>query len=82
MGLVLSIDTKYSPKVDVYKLDSGETATYKLQKTLYQKIPFDSGAVIKFYAEEKPKSRKIDGKWEKLSETEPWINNYIVKNEL
>ena len=81
-GLVLSIDTKYSPKLSVYMLATGETITYKLQKMLYQKKPFDSGAVIRFYAEERQKSRKVDGKWEKIDEYEPWITNYLIKENL
>lgn len=81
-GLVLSVDTKYSPKITVYMLGTGETVTYKLQKALYQKKPFDSGVIIRFYAEERQKSRKVDGQWVKLEETEPWITNYIVKENL
>ena len=81
-GLVISVDTKYSPKITVYMLATGETVTYKLQKMLYQKKPFDSGVIIKFYAEERQKSRKVDGQWVKLDEYEPWITNYIVKSNL
>ena len=62
--------------------DSGESVTYKLQKVLYQKNPFDENTIIKFYAEDRPKSKKVDGKWVKLEETEPWITNYIVKSDL
>ena len=78
-GFVLGIDTKYSPKISVYRLDSGEMITYKLAKAAYQKNPFDKGNIIKFYSEDRPKSRKVDGEWVKLSETEPWITNYIIK---
>lgn len=79
-GLVLSLDTKYSPKVSVYRLDTGETVTYKLQKAAYQRNPFDKGNIIQFYAEERQKSKKVDDKWVKLSETESWITSYIIKN--
>ena len=81
-GLVLSVDTKYSPKITVYMLSTGETITYKLQKVLYQKKPFDSGTFIKFYAEERQKSRKVDGQWVKLDDTEMWITNYLIKENL
>ena len=81
-GLVVAVDVKYSPKVTVYMFDSGESVTYKLQKVLYQKNPFDENTIIKFYAEDRPKSKKVDGKWVKLEETEPWITNYIVKSDL
>lgn len=82
MGLILSVDVKYSPKIVVYLLDTGETITYKLQKALYQKNPFDCNSIIKFYAEDRQKSRKVDNKWVKLDETEPWITNYIIKSDL
>ena len=78
-GFVLNVDTKYSPKISVYRLDTGMTTVYKLSKPAYQKNPFDKGHIIKFYSEDRPKSRKIDGEWVKLSETEPWITNYIIK---
>lgn len=78
-GLVLSIDSKYSPRVDVYMLDSGEVATYKVAKAMYQKNPFDINSIIKFYSEERPKSKKVDGEWVKLPEKENWITNYIIK---
>jgi hypothetical protein len=78
-GLVLSIDSKYSPRVDVYMLDSGEIITYKVAKTLYQRNPFDVNSIIKFYSEDRHKSKYVNGHYEKLSETEPWITSYIIK---
>ena len=79
-GLVLSIDSKYSPKINIYMLDSGEIVTYKLAKTLYQKNPFNANSIIKFYSEERPKSKKVNNEWVKLLEKELWITNYIIKN--
>ena len=80
-GLVVDINSKYSPKITVYKLDTSETVTYKLQKALYQKNPFDKGQVIKFFAENRPKSKLVDGKWIKdPTQSEPWITNYLVKD--
>jgi DNA polymerase III alpha subunit len=78
-GFVLNVDTKYSPKITVYRLDTGETTVYKLQKAAYQNNAFDKGHILKFYSEERQKSRKVDDKWVKLQETEPWITNYIIK---
>lgn len=79
-GFVLDVNTKYSPKISVYRLDTGETITYKLAKAAYQKNPFDKGQIIKFYSEERQKSKKVDDRWVKLPETESWITNYIIKN--
>lgn len=81
-GFVTNVDVKYSPKITMYLLDSGETVTYKLSKAAYQRNPFDAGMFIKFFSEERPKSRKVDGEWVKLDEREKWITNYLVKSDL
>lgn len=79
-GFVLDVNTKYSPKITVYHLDTGNTVVYKLSKVAYQKNPFDIGNIIKFYSQDKPKSKLVDGEWLKTSETEKWISNYIIKH--
>jgi hypothetical protein len=82
-GLVLNIDTKYSPKITMYLLDQGTTVTYKVSKKSYQNIPFEKGDVLKFYSEERPKSKKVDGEWVKdPTVTEPWLTNYLVDHNL
>lgn len=81
-AFVLDVNTKYSPKITVYHLDTGTTAVYKLAKQAYQKQPFDKGNIIKFYTQEKPKSKLVDGEWIKTSEMESWISNYIVVQTL
>jgi DNA polymerase III alpha subunit len=82
-GLVLNVDTKYSPKITVYMLATGETVVYKLAKAAYQRNPFDKGQVIRFYSEERPKSKLVDGVWVKDNNNlEPWITNYLVQSEL
>lgn len=81
-GLVTDVNTKYSPKITVYMLDTGESATYKLPKAAYQKNPFDKGAIIRFNSEMRNKSKKINDEWVKLDEKEPWITNYIIKYDL
>ena len=81
-GYVLNVDCKYSPKISVYRLDTGDTVTYKLQKKLYQKNPFDQGAIIYFYSELRNKSKLVDGQWQKIDEKELWISNYLVKYDL
>lgn len=81
-GLVLDVDSRYSPKISLYLLDKGETVTYKLQKSAYQKNPFDKGTILRFYTEERNKSRKTENGWEKLPDKETWLTNYIVKSNL
>ena len=79
-GYVLNIDTKYSPKITLYKLDTGETIVYKLSKKDFSSAPVCNGDIIKYTTEKKNKSRLVDGKWQKsLEEFEEWIKTYIVK---
>lgn len=83
IGFVLDVNTKYSPKISVYRLDTGETAVYKLQKAAYQRNPFDKHSFIQFNSEMRNKSRKgEDGRWEKLNELEPWICGYIIRQDI
>ena len=80
-GLVLDVNTKYSPKISVYMLATGETVVYKLAKAAYQRNPFDKGQVIRFYSEERPRSKLVDGVWVKDSTNmEPWITNYLIQD--
>lgn len=83
VGLVLDINTKWTPRLQVYMLDSGETITVKLSKAMYQKQPFDKGAVLKIYTEDKPRSVLVNGEWQKdYSKQEKWISNYTIKQDL
>lgn len=81
-GLVLDVNTKYSPKITVYQLATGETVVYKISKMAYQKNPFDKGQVIRFYSEMRNKSKLVDGTWVKTDDKEPWITNYLIHDSL
>lgn len=76
-GYVLNIDTKYSPKITVYHLDTGNTVTYKMPKKSYENRPFSKGDFLRFHTEQRQKSRKTDSGWEKINDWELWITNYI-----
>ena len=79
-GYVLDIDTKYSPRIKMYRLDTGETATYKLAKKDYNNNPISNHDLLKFTFERRNKSRLVDGKWQKcLEEFEDWIKTYVIK---
>ena len=81
-GYVLNIDTKYSPKITIYHLDTGNTVTYKMPKKSYENRPFSKGDFLQFHTEERQKSRKTENGWEKLNEFEKWISNYIIKTNI
>lgn len=79
-GYVFSIDKKYSPKIEMYLLDTGEMVTYKLSKKDYAEHPFTEHSILRFTTDKRNKSRLIEGKWVKqLDEFEWWINNYVVQ---
>jgi DNA polymerase-3 subunit alpha len=80
-GFVLGINTKYTPRVQLYMLDTGKIITVKVSKQVYQKQPFDIGNIIRFITEDRPRNVLIDGKWTKdYSQTETWISKYIIKH--
>ena len=79
-GYVLQIDIKYSPRIKIYRLDTGETVTYKLAKKDYNNNPISNHDLLKFTFERRNKSRLVDGKWQKcLEEFEDWIKTYVIK---
>lgn len=79
-GFVLDLNTKYSPRASIYMLSDGSTITAKVSKSLYQKNAFDKGQILKFYTEERYKSKKGEnGEWIKTNEKELWITSYIIK---
>ena len=78
IGFVIDVNTKYSPKITMYMLATGETIVYKLPKKLYENNPFGKNNILKFNSEKRNKSRKTENGWEKLPETEPWITAYII----
>jgi hypothetical protein len=82
-GLVLDVNCKYSPKITLYQLSTGDTTVYKLAKAAYQRNPFDKGQVIRFYSEMRNKSKLVDGTWVKdPTQQEPWITNYMIQTDL
>lgn len=79
VGYVLDVNTKYSPKITVYAIDTGTTEVYKMPKKSYEKQPFNKGYLISFHYEQRPKSKLVDGQWQKdYSVMEKWITNYIL----
>ena len=79
VGYVLDVNTKYSPKILVYAIDTATTEVYKMPKKSYEKQPFNKGCLINFNWEQRPKSQLVDGQWQKdYSVMEKWITNYLV----
>ena len=85
MAAVLSVDTKYSPKLKMYSLKNGTTLDCKIDKRTFNKMPLSNGDIVRIMGtKKKPKSRKnADGKWEDVPDTsELWITKYIKTQNL
>ena len=82
IGYVSEIDTKYSPKLLVYMLNSGVEKQFKVQKQLMKKCGIiEKGMIIKIQGwENKRKSRFNPNTqdYEKLDEMEQWITQYSL----
>lgn len=79
MAAVISIDTKYSPKVKMYSLKNGTTLDCKIDKRTFSRNPIDTGDIVTIYGtKRKPKVHKnAEGEWETVPDTnELWITNY------
>ena len=79
-AVVMNVDCKYTPKLTLYRLDTGTTMTAKLKKASYEKNPLPTGAIIKFYTETKPGWKKDEnGQWQQdFSRNDVWITNYAI----
>ena len=80
-GYVFDLDTKYSPRIKLYKLDTGEMIDIKMSKKDYNTVPINKGDIIKYTAQERNKRKLVNGKWQKLlEEFELWITSYCVRD--
>ena len=77
--LVLDTETKYSPKVYLYCINSGNTQWVKISKDIFKKNKLEVGDLVylsKTY--KKPKSRKTNDGYEKVEGFDLWSNEYYV----
>lgn len=77
-GFILDIDTKYSPKLSVYCLDTGNTVVVKQSKKDYTNSGLKPKQIIKFISEPRPKRKLVDGHWIESDETEPWLKAFNI----
>ncbi len=76
---VTDINTKYSPKISLYNVGTGEEKVVKIEKRKYQLAPFDKDVCLRATFETKNKCKKDEnGDWVKLEEKEEWIKYYSV----
>ena len=78
---VLDLDTKYSPKLTCYLLETGETLTIKMTKSMYNsdlENVIKPGHIIYGTIEHKYKRKKVGDEWIESDETEPWFKTYRI----
>lgn len=77
--LVLDIDTKYSPKLTIFAIWSGEQRIVKVSKRDFQSNPLTKGDTIRLTIEQRPKTKLVDGQWVKdESIKEDWLKYYSI----
>ena len=78
--IILSVDTKYTPKLRAYSPISGNTETVKIAKKDFKKQPLEVGSAILVYNiyEKHKKTKDKDGKWIELEDVEFWIDDYEI----
>ncbi len=85
MAVVMNIDTKYSPKLQLYSLKNGNMVDVKIDKRTFAKTRLSKMDVVRIISNTiKPKSRRLEsGGYEAIPGTkEIWLTNYKVINEL
>ena len=76
---VLDIDTKYSPKLTCYSLETGENVVIKMTKGQYYADPENiimQKNIIQATISPKNKRKKVGNDWIELEEIEYWVNKY------
>lgn len=84
LAVILDADFKYSPKVRLYLLSTGQQITAKIAKKTYTNNPFQNGDVLSINTEQRPKWKKDEnGGWVQDASLgyDTWITRYsIVEN--
>lgn len=78
---VLSLDTKFSPRIQAYCLNNGKQASLKVQNKIYENKPFIGGDILFCKTlEKKPQVRFVDGNFVEDLEAEEqwWISSYDI----
>lgn len=86
MAAVISVDTKYSPRLKMYSLKNGTTLDCKIGKKSFNKEKLAIGDIVRINGtKQKPKVRKNEetGEWEPIPGTnELWITTYHKLSDL
>ena len=74
------IDLKYTPRVEMYCLASGNTQWVKISKRIWKNNKLQKGDLVNLCeVHKKHKKKNVEGKWIELDDFELWTDEYFVK---
>ena len=79
MAAVLSVDTKFAPKLKMYSLKNGTVIDCKIDKRSFAKNKLQSGDIVRIHGQrKKPKLKRLEnGQYEPIPGVdELWITGY------
>lgn len=84
MLFIMSVDTKYSPRVEAYSLAKGNIITLKIKKTTFNKDKISQGDIIRIDGfERKNKLKFKDGDYVPVpNEYDWWAKKYVKVNDI
>ena len=85
LAVVMSEDFKYSPKIGIYMLATGQQITVKISKKNYTQNPFMLGDVLSVTTENRPKWKKDEnGEWVQDMSLgyDTWITRYSIAENI
>lgn len=80
-AVILDINTKYTPKLSLYRLYDGQTISVKLKKKDYESNPVASGMIIDYRTTKKPAWKKDENdNWvQDYSREDVWLASYTIE---
>ena len=78
--VVTDIDLKYTPRVEMYCLGSGNTQWVKISKRIWKNNKLQKGDLVNLCKiHKKHKRKKVGDTWVELEDWELWADEYFVK---
>ena len=78
--VVTDIDLKYTPRVEMYCLSSGNTQWIKISKRIWKNNKLQKGDLVNLCkVHKKHKRKKVGDEWVELDDYELWTDEYFVK---
>ena len=80
-AVILDINTKYTPKLSLYRLYDGQTINVKLKKRDFENNPVASGMIIDYRTAKKPAWKKDENdNWvQDYSREDLWLSSYTIE---